>query len=466
MAALREKMSAMRILLSLVLALALAAGVVWVAAGRGPAPALEISQPGKLVGMDSTLEFTVAAPQGSLTRLEAVLEQGGKTTPLFSLASPGSAAVKQETAEQMRVSRPIGKRTIPALQAGEATIRVTAARTGLFGLRTREASVSRTFQARFTPPRAGVVSSHHFVNFGGAEMVVYRVTPPDAQSGVQVGDIFYPGYPAAGAGVANADPSLRVAFFALLHDQDLKTPIYLSARDEAGNQSRSSFDYQVFPRVFRKSRIEITDAFLQRVIPEIVEHAPELNLALDTPESYLQAFLKVNNDLRRANADLIHSLAAKSAPEFLWHGPFRPLGNASVEAGFADHRTYFYQGREIDQQVHLGYDLAVTVNIPVLAANDGKVLYAEYLGIYGNTVVLDHGMGIGSLYAHLSSIDVKAGDEVKKEQQLGRSGMTGMAGGDHLHFAMLLQGRPVTAPEWWDPHWIEDRVQRKVREAR
>lgn len=456
----------MRILLSLLLALALAAGVVWVAAGRAAAPAIEITQPAKLVGMDSTLEFTVAAPQGTLTRLEAVLEQGGKTTPLFSLDSPGDAAVRQETPERMKVTRPLGKRSVPALQAGEATVRISATRSALFGIRTRDAQVSRSFQARFTPPRAGIISSHHFVNFGGAEMVVYRVTPPDAQSGVQVGDVFYPGYPASGAGVAGADPSLRVAFFALLHDQDLNTPIYLSARDEAGNQSRSSFEYRVFPRTFRKSRIEVTDAFLQRVLPEIVDHAPDLGVALDTPESHAPAFLKVNNDLRRANADLIRSVSAKTAPEILWHGPFRPLGNASVEAGFADHRTYIYKGQEVDQQVHLGYDLAVTVNIPVLAANDGKVLYADYLGIYGNTVILDHGMGIGSLYAHLSSIDVKAGDEVKKEQVLGRSGMTGLAGGDHLHFSMLLQGRPVTSVEWWDPHWIEDRVQRKVREAR
>jgi murein DD-endopeptidase MepM/ murein hydrolase activator NlpD len=459
-------MFAMRILLSLILALALAAGVVYMAAGRAAAPAIQITQPAKLVGMDSTLEFTVEAPQGTLTRLEAVLEQGGKATPLFSLDSPGDAVVRQETPERMRVSRPLGKRSVPALQAGDATVKVNATRTALFGVRTRDASVSRPFQARFTPPRAGVVSSHHFVNFGSSEMVVYRVTPPDAHSGVQVGDVFYPGYPAANAGVAGADPSLKVAFFALLHDQDLKTPIYLAARDEAGNQSRSSFEYRVFPKAFRKSRIELSDAFLQRVVPEIAEHAPELNLTLDGGESYLPAFLKVNNDLRRSNADFIAALAAKSAPEILWHGPFRPLGNASIESSFADHRTYFHNGREVDQQVHLGFDLAVTVNIPVLAANDGKVVHADYLGIYGNTVVLDHGMGLGSLYAHLSSIDVKAGDEVKKEQQLGRSGMTGLAGGDHLHFSMLLQGRPVNAVEWWDPHWIEDRIIRKLREAK
>jgi len=101
----------------------------------------------------------------------------------------------------------------------------------------------------------------------------------------------------------------------------------------------------------------------------------------------------------------------------------------------------------------------------VLAANDGRVMHADFLGIYGNCVILDHGFGVQSLYGHLSSIDVKPGDTVHKGQALGRSGMTGLAGGDHLHFTMLVDGHPVNSVEWWDSHWIEDRVLRKIREA-
>jgi murein DD-endopeptidase MepM/ murein hydrolase activator NlpD len=115
--------------------------------------------------------------------------------------------------------------------------------------------------------------------------------------------------------------------------------------------------------------------------------------------------------------------------------------------------------------VHLGFDLAVTVNIPVKAGNDGKVVYADYLGIYGNCVIIDHGMGVSSLYGHLASIDVKTGDTVTRDQVIGRSGMTGLAGGDHLHFSIQVQGHPVNPVEWWDPHWIDDRVLRKIREA-
>jgi murein DD-endopeptidase MepM/ murein hydrolase activator NlpD len=136
-----------------------------------------------------------------------------------------------------------------------------------------------------------------------------------------------------------------------------------------------------------------------------------------------------------------------------------------VQSAFADHRTYIYKGKDVDQQVHLGFDLASYAGTPIVASNRGKVLFAEELGIYGNTVIIDHGMGVQSLYAHLSSIEVKPNDMVEKEQQLGRSGMTGMAGGDHLHFTMLVNGQMVNPVEWWDSHWIEDRILRKLRDA-
>ncbi len=93
-----------------------------------------------------------------------------------------------------------------------------------------------------------------------------------------------------------------------------------------------------------------------------------------------------------------------------------------------------------------------------------SVLYAAPLGIYGNCVILDHGLGVQSLYGHLSIIDVKEGDTVEKGQALGRTGTTGLAGGDHLHFTMLVDGVMVSPVEWWDPHWMEDRVFRKIRE--
>ena len=176
-------------------------------------------------------------------------------------------------------------------------------------------------------------------------------------------------------------------------------------------------------------------------------------------------FVKINHDLRAANNAKIASLADKTAPELLWKGPFKQLVNTAVEAGFADQRTYAYKGKDIDNAVHLGYDLASLSMAPVHASNRGKVVFAGWLGIYGNCVILDHGMGLQSLYAHLSAIDVKVGDIVESGGNLGRTGSTGLAAGDHLHFTMLLHGRAITPVDWWSAKWVEDRVLRKLREA-
>src|SRR5262249_28775701 len=150
----------------------------------------------------------------------------------------------------------------------------------------------------------------------------------------------------------------------------------------------------------------------------------------------LPAYLKINGELRRINDGQISAIAAKTSPTRLWSGPFVQLRNSQDESSFADHPTYFYKGTEADQQAQPGFDLAVTSNVKVLAANAGRVLNASWLGIYGNCIIIDHGMGVASLYGHLSSFEVNVGDTVTKGQTIGRSGMTGLAGGDHLHFTM------------------------------
>jgi murein DD-endopeptidase MepM/ murein hydrolase activator NlpD len=129
---------------------------------------------------------------------------------------------------------------------------------------------------------------------------------------------------------------------------------------------------------------------------------------------------------------------------------------------FADNRTYIYKGQKVDQQVHLGFDLAVTAHTPIPASNDGKVLWASDLGIYGNCIVLDHGYGLQSIYGHLSEFQVKVGDMVTRGQIIAKSGATGLAGGDHLHFSMQLDGIQVNPLEWWDGHWIHDRILSKL----
>jgi murein DD-endopeptidase MepM/ murein hydrolase activator NlpD len=173
-------------------------------------------------------------------------------------------------------------------------------------------------------------------------------------------------------------------------------------------------------------------------------------------------FVKINNEMRKANNQTLSDLRLKTADKFLWSRPFIRQPHSQAEANFADLRNYIYQGKKVDQQVHLGYDLAVTQHVGVEASNDGKVVYAAPLGIYGNCSVVDHGYGLQSIYGHLSRIDVHEGDMVKQGQVMGLSGMTGMAGGDHIHFAMQLDGVQIDPKEWWDPHWIQDHIAKRV----
>ncbi len=249
-----------------------------------------------------------------------------------------------------------------------------------------------------------------------------------------------------------AQPGTHFALFAFPYNEPASTVPVAVARDAAGNEAVATFTYKLFPKVWRTRDFTIDDAFLQKVVPPIMSHSNEI------PETgeLLKDFLEINRDLRKINNDFITKMGPETEQRFLWNEPFSQIGQ--WEAEFADHRIYFYKGQKIDEQYHLGIDLAQVQSTPIHAANRGKVIFADWLGIYGNAVMMDHGYGLHSLYGHMASFAVKAGDMVEKGQIIGNSDSTGLAGGDHVHFSMLLNGDQITPIEWWDPHWIHDRL--------
>ena len=312
-----------------------------------------------------------------------------------------------------------------------------------------------------------MLSTKHYINLGGSEMVVYRATPADVESGVQVGDLEYPGLSrrAARRSKACTSPIPRVqdrVLRAALRPGRQHADVRLFARDEAGNAARADFDHLTFPKPFKKSRIELDDKFLDRVVPAILasttEVKPEGDDAREVPGDQRRAAAEERREDRRRCAKQTRArdaLARRRLPSVHATPPSK--------SAFADQRTYIYKGKEVDQQTHLGFDLASFTGTADRRREPRQgACYADELGIYGNCVIIDHGMGVQSLYGHLSSIGVKAGEMVEKEQELGTSGMTGLAGGDHLHFTMLVNGQMVNPVEWWDPHWIQDRILRKL----
>jgi len=301
-----------------------------------------------------------------------------------------------------------------------------------------------------------VVSSQHYVAQGGAEVVVYRVGPEAVQDGVRAGSRFFPGFPLPGG-----EKDQRFALFAVPYDVADVAQVTLEAQDDVGNTARANFVDRFTPKPFRNDTIRLDQDYLKRVVPAIRAQVPDLPDQGDLLANYLA----INRDLRKQNATELEALAARAEPSFLWRGAFLPFPNGKLMSAFADRRTYVLDGVDVDRQDHLGFDLASTQHAAVPAANDGKVALARYFGIYGNTVVIDHGYGLMTLYAHLSSIEVKQGDAVTRGQSVGRTGATGLAGGDHLHFTTLLHGLPTTPAEWIDGHWIEDRLRRKLGSA-
>ncbi|MDR2604126.1 MAG: M23 family metallopeptidase [Desulfovibrio sp.] len=300
-------------------------------------------------------------------------------------------------------------------------------------------------------PRLTVKSSVPYVRRGGTGCVVYSASKEIAGTGVKLGDLFFPAFRQE-----NGD---YLCFFAFPYYTDTKdfTPM-LTAWDTAGNRTAQNLPVTAVPRRFNSDTITLSRSFLDAKAAEFEAVVPE-------PLSLIERFLEINGRIRRENAKTLMEVGKNTDSAMLWRGAFIRMPRAAPRAGFADHRVYLWEGKKIDEQTHLGFDLASVKQADVPAANFGTVVYAGYLGIYGNLIVIDHGMGLQSLYSHLSAIGVEVGNRIAKGEIIGKTGATGMAGGDHLHFGILVSGLEVTPLEWLDDHWIKDNIVDRVKDA-
>jgi murein DD-endopeptidase MepM/ murein hydrolase activator NlpD len=406
---------------------------------------ISLGSPVTAIGMETLVKVHVANPQGTV-ELNAFLEQNAKRYPVFKETKPGSRFffwTKHFPARDVVI--PVGKKEAPALTDGKAKLIIEATSNDM---RRHTDTFSQEVEVITSPPHVVADGDQHYLNTGGSELVVFTPSGYWTDAGVVVGKYRFRSFP-----LPSAPEKMRFAFFAYPWDLEPGITPKVEVTNSAGARAEATFWFKLFPKKFRTRDITIDDKFLDRVVNQI-----EPNGSGDL----LQRFLKINGELRRKNNQTLADLRLKSEPKLLWSQPFLQLGNSQVEAVFADNRTYIYKGQKVDQQVHLGFDLAVTAHTPIPASNDGKVIWASDLGIYGNCIVLDHGYGLQSIYGHLSEFEVKVGDMVKRGQIIAKSGATGLAGGDHLHFSMQLDGVQVNPLEWWDGHWIHDRILSKL----
>jgi murein DD-endopeptidase MepM/ murein hydrolase activator NlpD len=424
----------------------------------GAVPALDIQPELPAIGRRTPVVVTATTAGRGLTnlRFEVVQEERTYVIEERSYRPQPVWAFWAERTERDELRADVGRETVPELRQGEAVLRVTAGRAPTWLIRPDPVVREMLLPVRLVPPELAVVSIQNYATQGGAGVVVYRVGDSSVRDGVQAGDWYFPGTLLPGGGAGD-----RFCLFGVPWDVADGSEIRLTAEDDVANRADVAFVERFFPKPPARDRIGLSDGFMSRVIPEIMRRTPDLPDRGGLLENYLQ----VNGELRRRNADELVELARGSAPEFLWSEPFISLPNAQVMSSFADRRTYLHAGRPVDEQTHLGYDLASVARAPVPAANRGVVVMARYFGIYGNAVVLDHGHGLMSLYAHLSSFQVVEGQQVERGAVLGRTGATGLAGGDHLHYTTLVRGLPVNPTQWWDGSWIRDRVARKLGPA-
>ena len=438
-------------LLTAALLLLVGLAAVWAVAtwDSSPPEVLWIDPP-RIVGPKTALRVEIRDKGRGLRSLRLLLRQQGRERVVQEESFDEAGFLWTDGILERRLElRPSDLAPREELKEGPFTLETQVQDHASLGLWSRETVEKQTFYLDRTPPRIEVLSNQHYIRQGGSAAIRYRVSETVDSSGIQVGDRIYAGYP-----VPSQEEGVHICLFALGHDQNRETPMTVWAQDAAGNRGRQNFWKKVFPGRFRKRNINIPDRFIERVLPPIVERSDEIRPTSDP----LETFLEVNGTLRRVNNRQIAEMAAQTAATPLWSEEFLQLSNSQVESSFADFRSYFYRGKKVDEQTHLGFDLASLAQAPVECSNDGVVIFADYLGIYGNTVVVDHGLGLQSLYAHLSRFDVEVGEEVQKGQSLGRTGQTGLAGGDHLHFTMVLHGTQVNPIEWWDPAWVRKRV--------
>jgi murein DD-endopeptidase MepM/ murein hydrolase activator NlpD len=413
---------------------------------EGEKPVITVSEPFTIVGQKKSMNISCTDKKSGIRHITATITQDGKQHILYIDNFPRKGVMEKT------ITIEVDAKTLN-LHDGPATIEVLAVD---HSLKKNSHRIDFKVTVDITPPTIYPVSTFHNINPGGSCITLYRLSENLTDSHVYVEDNHFLAYP-----IKLSGKTYYICYFALPADGKIKNPkIGITAKDQAGNISSSAIHFHIRKKNFRSRIMNISDGFLARKIPEF--RISDGNMADMTLS---ESFKYINEIYRENNLKTIQTICRKSEGKQLWEGAFLRMKNAAPMAKFGDRRTYRYQGKDISKSVHMGVDLASTKSALIEASNSGTVVFSGYLGIYGNSVIIDHGFGLFSFYGHLGVIHVKKGENVKRGNPIGRSGTTGLAGGDHLHFGIFVGNTFVNPQEWWDSHWIRDNVERKLNVA-
>jgi hypothetical protein len=308
-------------------------------------------------------------------------------------------------------------------------------------------------------PDINILSNSYSVTRGGVGLVVFQVKDKSLKNFYveAVGNRF------------KAEPYKKSGYYATLiawpYDKE-NFSAKIIAEDKAGNKRVSNIPFYLMSKKYKTSWLEAKDKFIDGKISDLIASDPDYSIIDDR----LEKLRTINETMRSKNEKLIHSLSLNVSDKFLTEWKikrFYPLKNAAKVASFGDDRHYYYKNKdhEVSESQHVGLDLASTKMAKIVTSNAGKVVYSDDNGIYGNMPMIDHGLGLYTLYGHCSNILVKTGDDVAAGFAIAQTGKSGLALGDHLHFGVLVQGVEVRPEEWMDSKWIRDNIDKIFKEA-
>jgi murein DD-endopeptidase MepM/ murein hydrolase activator NlpD len=405
-------------------------------------PVVSIKEIPDSIGTDTTLDLTISDRKSGLRSIRIALNQNNQEKEVFHAEYPRQGSVGKVGPAEVKEKQVIDLKKL-GLKDGAAEIILEVRDFSLWGLfQGNLTRIAKKITIDTKPPKINLLHATRYLKQGGAGIVVYQTSEDTVQHSVRINGHAHPGFP-----LGKDRPHTYIAYIALPYDATSIVDAKIMAEDPAGNKAAAIFTSTYKKANQRHDTITISEGFLNTKVPEFEEHYPEMQ------GNMIDKYLYTNRTLRDINNQKIHDLCQNPIPERLWKGTFQRMPG-SPKAGFADHRSYLYNGKPIDEQTHLGVDIASLERAEIRAAEIGKVIFTGYNGIYGEMIVIDHGQGVFSLYSHLSQINVTMDSMVDTSTVLGLTGTTGMAGGDHLHFSMLINGVFVNPVEWWDPHWI------------
>lgn len=404
-------------------------------------PAFTLLSDVSQIGLEKEIVFSATDRKRGLRKIQLFIDQGEKHLRIHQKEFPGKDSLMHPGPGHAEESLSVDAKAL-GLREGQATLVADIWDFSMWNwAKGNKTTLTYPVNIDTRPPRVNIIDSPTYIKAGGSGIITYKVNEPAEKHGVTVNGYFHPGHP--------LKEGIFIAYIAIPFDTSKIEKAYVSATDPAGNTGHGAFGMIVRKIGIIHDRINVSDNFLNLKLPEFTLKYPDL------AGQPIEQYLYLNGQIRKENNELISGVCVNSVPDRLWQGTFKRMARSSTRAGYPDHRTYYYKGKKVDNQVHLGTDLASIRHAEVKAANSGVVVFADYVGLYGQTVILDHGQGVFSLYSHLSRINVVPGDTVDHKFVIGLTGNTGMALGDHLHFGMLVNGIFVNPLEWWDPHWLK-----------